>query len=461
VLLTRLELVIRKHHLRPADIAKAIDFTRQHLLRLRFGLAEPSRRFILAVTPVIAQLSHEPVTADDLFERGYEFLASEGARLRNLHTRELRLVEQSLPTVRSPRWAARLIKEGAASETVARHLFYTGRRLIDKKPADAAAILSAAASVAGVLAESPDELRSSIAGHALKSRANALRHLGRYEEALADLDLAADHFIDAKYCTAEAGQVHYTRGTVLHKMERWDRAIAAARESHRLFLLARDARRAASAEVLLAVIFYDQGNTDAAVRIWLQVQKKLAALKERESLARVWQNLAVAEIARGNQHAARSYLTRAAATFRALGNGTELTRVRWNMATFLATFVSRKAGVFALARVRRAFDAIGLLIDSACAGLDSIELRAPHAPHGDPELAAEARQVANTLATAGLRVSAARALDQLRRIAVAPDRLAVISTVRQAMRHLDDSACHAARALPDEAGGDPDLVPDA
>ncbi len=130
------------------------------------------------------------------------------------------------------------------------------------------------------------------------------------------------------------------------------------------------------------------------------------------------------------------------------------------MATFLATFVSREAGVFALARVRRAFDAIGLLIDSACAGLDSIELRA-HAPHGDSQLAAEAREVANTLATAGLRVSAAQALDQLRRIAVAADRLAVIAAVREAMRHLDDSACHAPRALPDEAGGDPDLVPDA
>jgi tetratricopeptide (TPR) repeat protein len=461
VLLTRLELVIRKHHLRPADIAKAIDFTRQHLLRLRFGLAEPSRRFILAVTPVIAQLSPERITPDDLFERGYEFLATEGARHRNLFARELRLVAQSLPKARRPGWAAKLIADGAASETVARFLFYTGRRLIDKKPADAEAILSATATVAAALVESPHELRSSFAGHALKSRANALRHLGRYDDALADLDSAVNHFIEARYCTAEAGQVQYTRGTVLHKMERWEPAIVAARESHRLFLLANDARRAASAEILLAVIFFDQGNTAAAVRIWLQVEKRLAALRERESLARVWQNLAVAAIARGDQHEARSYLTRASATFRALRNSTELIRVRWNMATFLATFVSRDAGIFALARVRRAFDAIGLLIDSACAGLDSIELRAPHAAHGDPQLAAEARDVANTLAKAGLRVSAARALDQLRRIAVAADRVAVIAAVRQAMRDLDGAACRTAHAIPDEAGGDPDLVPDA
>jgi len=460
VLLTRLELVIRKHHLRPADIAKAIDFTRQHLLRLRFGVAEPSRRFIVAVTPVIAQLSHDQITPDDLFERGYEFLASEGARHRNLFARELRLVDQYLPTVRHPRWPARLIREGAVSETVARYLFYKGRALVDKKPADAAALLSATAAVAAALAESPRELRSSIAGHALKSRANALRHLGKYDDALADLDAAANHFIDAQYCTAEAAQVHYTRGTVLHKMERWDAALAAARESHRLFVLANDARRAADAEVLVGVIVYEQGNTAGAIRIWLQVEKKLTALKERESLARVWLNLAAAEVGLGNQHEARGYLTRASATFRALGNRTELARVRWNMATFLATFISREAGVFALARARRAFDKLGLLIDSACVGLESIELRAEVAPYGDRQLAADAREVASTLAKAGLRVSAARALEQLRRIAVSDDRHAVIAHVRDAIRSLDGS-CHAARAIPDEAGRDPDLAPDA
>ena len=459
MLLTRLELVIRKHQLRPLDIAHAVDFTRQYVLRVRLGLAEPSRRFILAVTPVINQMANGSVDVEDLFERGYEFLATRDARLRQLHVRHLRFVDDSLADATAPDWTDRLIAQGAVSETVSRHLFYIGKRQIDRAPAQAAAILLAASRIAAQLRNSPPELAAALQAYSLKSRANALRHLARYDDALADLRAAAELFIEARYCTTEAGQVHYTRATVLHKMERWADGAHAARDARRLFLTAKDARRITHADILLAVILYEQGEVSDARRVWLQLEKQLAALNDRESLARVWLNLAVYAISQGQKDDARRYLTRASSAFRALGNRTELARVRWNMANYLAAFKSRRAALFALERVRRTFDALGAYVDSACVGLDAIELMIPDARRGDAALTRYAQAVASTLVKAGLAISSANALDQLKRIAVARDRRAVLAGVRAALRQLETPCAPAQSTDMDEAETGPDLAP--
>ena len=315
-----------------------------------------------------------------------------------------------------------------------------GTRQIDQHPPEAAAIFHAAALMAARLSSSAPQLVAALQAHALKGRANALRHLGRFDDALSDLRVAAALFAKAQFSVDEAAQVEYTRGTVLLKMDRWDEAADAARAARRLFMRTTDVRRLAHADVLLAVALFEKGSWDDAREIWLDLERRLTLMKDREALARVWQNLAVVEIRRGRPQPARGYLNRASAAFRALGNQTELVRTRWNMATYLATFRGTRAGICALRRVRERFEALGVYVDAACVGLEIVELLIPVAPQGDAELTRYALDVASVLVRAGLAVSTAAALDQLRRIAVARNRRAIVEDLRLARREVN--ACH-------------------
>ena len=65
---TRLEWFIRTHGLKPAWVAREAEISRQHLLRLRKGLAEPSRKVMVLLRRGCSRLLHRRVALRDLFE---------------------------------------------------------------------------------------------------------------------------------------------------------------------------------------------------------------------------------------------------------------------------------------------------------------------------------------------------------------------------------------------------------
>lgn len=65
---TRLERYLRRHGIKPAHLARESGYSRQHLLRIRLGKMEPTRRCIVAIVMACRRLTREHVTAADLFE---------------------------------------------------------------------------------------------------------------------------------------------------------------------------------------------------------------------------------------------------------------------------------------------------------------------------------------------------------------------------------------------------------
>lgn len=65
---TRLERYIRSHGIKPAYLARESGYSRQHLLRLRFGRMRPSLTCIAALLIALRRLTNRRVTAEDLFE---------------------------------------------------------------------------------------------------------------------------------------------------------------------------------------------------------------------------------------------------------------------------------------------------------------------------------------------------------------------------------------------------------
>jgi len=65
---TRLESFLRSRGIKPAHLARESGYSRQHLLRIRLGRMEPTRRCIAAISAACRRLSGENVRAADLFD---------------------------------------------------------------------------------------------------------------------------------------------------------------------------------------------------------------------------------------------------------------------------------------------------------------------------------------------------------------------------------------------------------
>jgi predicted transcriptional regulator len=65
---TRLESFIKSRGIKPAHLARESGYSRQHLLRIRMGRMEPTRRCIAAIASACRRLSGESVRASELFE---------------------------------------------------------------------------------------------------------------------------------------------------------------------------------------------------------------------------------------------------------------------------------------------------------------------------------------------------------------------------------------------------------
>lgn len=66
--ITRLERFLKSRGIKPAHLARESGYSRQHLLRIRMGRMEPTRRCIAAISAACRRLSGEGVRASDLFD---------------------------------------------------------------------------------------------------------------------------------------------------------------------------------------------------------------------------------------------------------------------------------------------------------------------------------------------------------------------------------------------------------
>jgi hypothetical protein len=66
--LTKLEVFLKSRGIRPAHLARESGYSRQHLLRIRFGRMEPTRRCMVEVAAACERLSRERVRVSDVFD---------------------------------------------------------------------------------------------------------------------------------------------------------------------------------------------------------------------------------------------------------------------------------------------------------------------------------------------------------------------------------------------------------
>jgi len=70
--ITRLESFMRANEIKPAHLARSSGYSRQHLMRLRKGTMEPTRRVMVALAEASSYITHRAVQVWQLFDLGGE-----------------------------------------------------------------------------------------------------------------------------------------------------------------------------------------------------------------------------------------------------------------------------------------------------------------------------------------------------------------------------------------------------
>jgi tetratricopeptide (TPR) repeat protein len=298
----------------------------------------------------------------------------------------------------------------APTEALVRRIIDAAVAELERQPAYSLALLDGADSVAGRV--SGPNGQSECRGEVWKNRANALRILGRYEEALSATVMAERFTEEIATGGFMLAQIIYTRGTVLFKMGRFAETIKTARDASRRFAEYGDVKRVIHARNLEAVALTEQGQTAEGLRVYLLIAHQLQQLDDPQMTARVTENIAVSHQHLGNYVEARTYAVAAQERYRALGAESEIIRAEWTIGAIDLLVGDTQRGLARLRGAAAAFEARGMLADAGFVKLALTEelLRLEEWD----EASVMAGQAAETFARSGAKLHLSTALSFLR-----------------------------------------------
>ena len=295
---------------------------------------------------------------------------------------------------------------------VIRVLCKVANSMHERQPQFGLVIADAALSITSKLPEEMQARSAWYSGTAWKERANALRYLGRFKDALEALDRAEEAFQSDDHVEPfDLAIVAYVKATLYCQIERFDDAVIFARSAAATFHVYGDTRRYLSALLAEAVGYYSVDRDREAVSLLERVVTLARSSGETGILGRALANAANC-YARLQQHAkATAYYANAIEVIDGLDLPTESARLLWAMAALEVEQGDYEEGLAGLERSRTELSHLGMANDSALATLDLVAgLLAAEQPDRVPELC---RVVSVTFSSEGMMRSAKKALAYL------------------------------------------------
>lgn len=284
------------------------------------------------------------------------------------------------PLLRSPlrfRLANVVRNPKARTAGVVRRLCAAAHRLHEQRPQFSFELATAACGIARTL----ERGRFSIAV-SLRERANALRYLGRFNEALQDLDAAEQH-LGAYGEAHDLAIVWFIRATVFMKMGRLEEARQLAPDAAQVFRDHGDTARELGVLLLDATCLSLSGRSAEAAPTYERIAVKARAIGNRSILGRAAIGAANSYLDLARYDDAERYYIEALVLFEELGLTTEKVRAEWSLALMSSRRGDPESSAKQLDPVRRTLLNLGLLNDHALATLDWAAARlASGAPEG-------------------------------------------------------------------------------
>jgi len=310
-------------------------------------------------------------------------------------------------------WADISHKERFRTPGVVRVLCHAALATCEKNPLHALDLADAAVSIAEDLPSDcyPARAVDGLRGLAWKDRANALRYLGRYGDALASLDESERAYRLLHASALELAVVGFVRATVLVSGDRFEDALVSVRSCAPVFHDYREEGRYRHSRLLEATILFMLRDLRAARPILVDVLD--AAVRDGDPMltARAAHNLGLVELDLGELGPAGDHLSLALRIYGETGVNTEATRTRWSLARLAAASGNFDDALKRFREVRHEFGWQGVTIDEALVALDEADLLLTM---GDAEAAgAIAAHLFATFRAAGMVTSALTSLSYL------------------------------------------------
>ena len=258
------------------------------------------------------------------------------------------------------------------TEGLIRRLIREARKEYDRHAERALTLLEVGTTIANSLSDvtAIAEQRATLA----KERANALRMLSRYPEALESLDEAERFLNDVPITGADRALVDWARATVLFYMTRYAEALPLVRAASAELMRFGELPRAQQARLLEAGILYEMGEVESALRMYEDLTSYFWSLDDAETTARILADRAECEMRLDRTGIARAHAERAMRLYEELGKPSEKTRVQWTLAHMLRREGRADEALDALRAVANAFEMLGMRAEAGGASLDILEI---------------------------------------------------------------------------------------
>lgn len=261
-------------------------------------------------------------------------------------------------------WAATLAAhpEYRTPGTVRRLIAATDKAL-DTMPADAVEITGLAVSIAEGLDASAHRATTvaTLRGQAWRERAYALFYTGQFAEAEKAVNVAERCFEACVVDEYELARVGIVRAVVEKGLERLPAGIAAASASASAFGRFADHQRLVSAKIAEIHLLLARNEFEAGRDELLRLEAAVRLSDDAQTHALLLGNLGYCARKLGRIEEAMQYQDQAAILHECLGNVTESTRIRWNVASLLAAEGRIQEALVRLDQVKREYERIGMV----------------------------------------------------------------------------------------------------
>jgi tetratricopeptide (TPR) repeat protein len=295
----------------------------------------------------------------------------------------------------------------------ARRLSADSRALRERQPMHALVLADAAIAIADQLPPHryPATLIDELRGSGWLERANVLRYLGRYEEALDALDISARAYAQSPVSVYSLAVVEYVRAVIFVEVGRLDDALLLARRSARVFRQFGEDDRFVHAKIVEATVLFDRSRYRESRELFLSLVATAKKLGQAATLARLYGNVANCQLRLHELVSAEVYFGRALSLYEALGLETERIRTRWSIGSLRIANGDIADGLARLREAREEFERLGLRTDAALVTLDVAEaLLAAGAPSGAREAAELCASIVESFTAVGMTGHALTAL---------------------------------------------------
>ena len=254
----------------------------------------------------------------------------------------------------------------------------------EQKPTFSLKLANTACAIAKALPKTNESSRRLSMGLALRERANALRYLGQFREALETLD-HAERFFDVTPGADEfdLAMVRLIRAIVFVESDRLPEGIAMAHSAARVFREYGDRDLELTAIMVEAGCLLFSGDAQHAANAYAKVAELARELGNTRMLASALQNGAVALVDLGQVDLAERFYSEALVLYDEVGVPTETARTMWALGSVVVARGNLEEGAERLDRSRTELARLGLTNDAARATLEWAEvLLALNKPEG-------------------------------------------------------------------------------